>query len=98
MNTNPIKSPDEIIADLGDRIKQRRLAGGLTQKTLADKAGVSRRALVQLEGGTGSTLQTLARVLKAMDLDNNLSMLVPVPRVSPMSMLRDNRSRKRGVR
>ena len=98
MDTNPIKSPDEIIADLGDRIKQRRLASGLTQKTLADKAGVSRRALVQLEAGTGSTLQTLARVLKAMELDNNLSMLVPVPRVSPMSMLRDNRSRKRGVR
>lgn len=98
MDSTPIKSPDEIIADLGDRIKQRRLASGLTQKTLADKAGVSRRALVQLEAGTGSTLQTLARVLKAMELDNNLSMLVPVPRVSPMSMLRDNRSRKRGVR
>ncbi|WP_329832687.1 helix-turn-helix transcriptional regulator [Stenotrophomonas geniculata] len=98
MDGSPIKSPDEILADLGERIKQRRLASGLTQKTLADKAGVSRRAVIELEAGTGSTLQTLARVLKAMDLGDSLSTLVPVPRVSPMSMLREIRFRKRGVR
>lgn len=98
MDSSPIKSPDEILADLGERIKQRRLAGGLTQRTLADKAGVSRRAVIELEAGTGSTLQTLARVLKAMDLGDSLSALVPVPRVSPMSMLRESRGRKRGVR
>lgn len=98
MDSSPIKSPDEILADLGERIKQRRLAGGLTQRTLADKAGVSRRAVIELEAGTGSTLQTLARVLKAMDLGDSLSTLVPVPRVSPMAMLRESRGRKRGVR
>lgn len=98
MSNAPIQSPDEILADLGERIKQRRLAGGLTQKTLADKAGVSRRALIELEAGTGSTLQTLARVLKAMDLGGSLSMVVPVPRVSPMSMLQKTSRRKRGVR
>lgn len=98
MSNAPIQSPDEILADLGERIKQRRLAGGLTQRTLADKAGVSRRALIELEAGTGSTLQTLARVLKAMDLGSSLSMVVPVPRVSPMSMLQKTSSRKRGVR
>lgn len=98
MDSSPIKSPDEILADLGERIKQRRLAGGLTQRTLADKAGVSRRALIELEAGTGSSLQTLARVLKAMDLGDSLSTLVPVPRVSPMAMLRESRGRKRGVR
>ena len=98
MDSTAIQSPDEILADLGERIKQRRLAGGLTQRTLADKAGVSRRALIELEAGTGSTLQTLARVLKAMDLGGNLPMVVPVPRVSPMSMLRRTSGRKRGVR
>jgi len=98
MNTSPIKSPDELLSDLGERIKQSRLSVGLTQKTLADKAGVSRRAVIELEAGTGSTLQTLARVLKAMGLGDNLPMLVPVPRVSPMAMLRESRSRKRGIR
>lgn len=98
MDIMPVRSPDEILADLGGRIKQRRLAAGLTQKTLADKAGVSRRALIELEAGTGSSLQTLARVLKAMGLGESLSALVPVPRVSPMAMLRENRTRKRGIR
>lgn len=98
MDSTPIKTPDEILVDLGERIKQRRLSSGLTQKTLADKAGVSRRALIELEAGNGSTLQTLARVLKAMGLGDNLPLLVPVPRVSPMAMLQGNHGRKRGVR
>lgn len=98
MDKSPIQSPDEILADLGERLKQRRLADGLTQKTLADKAGVSRRALIELEAGTGSTLQTLVRVLKAMGLGGSLPLVVPVPRVSPMAMLQKTSSRKRGVR
>ena len=98
MDMSPIQSPDEILASLGERIKQRRLAAGLTQKTLADKAGVSRRALIELEAGSGSTLQTLVRVLKAMGLGDSMATLVPVPRISPMSMLQGPRIRKRGIR
>jgi transcriptional regulator with XRE-family HTH domain len=92
-----VKNPDELLADLGERLKQRRLAAGIKQETLADKAGVSRRAVIELEAGRGSTLQTLARVLKAMDLGDNLAALVPVPRVSPMAMLRQRRGRQRGI-
>ncbi|WP_260608078.1 helix-turn-helix transcriptional regulator [Xanthomonas cerealis] len=87
-----------MLADLGDRLKQRRLADGFKQVTLADKAGVSRRAIVDLEAGRGSSMETLVRVLKALGLEENLAALVPVPRISPMALTRSSRTPKRGVR
>ncbi|HYG06959.1 MAG TPA: helix-turn-helix domain-containing protein [Stenotrophomonas sp.] len=100
MENIPFRAPDEVIAELGDRLKQRRLADGFKQVTLADKAGVSRRAIVDLEAGRGSSLETLVRVLKALGLEENIAALVPVPRVSPMAMARASTSAtpKRGVR
>ena len=98
MNTNPIKSPEELLQEIGEKVKERRLHEGLTQATLADKAGVSRRSLIELEAGRGSQLETFVRVLKAMGLDDNLATTIPVPRVGPMSMLNSAKGRKRGYR
>ncbi|WP_312706748.1 MULTISPECIES: helix-turn-helix transcriptional regulator [Stenotrophomonas] len=83
----PVQSPEEIVQSLGRRIKARRLAANVSQATLADKAQISRRALIQLEGGHGSTLHTLASVMKALGLDHELLALAPAPTVSPMAML-----------
>ena len=56
---NTGKSPDEIAAGLGERLRALRLAADLTQAVVADKAGVSERSLRDLEAGQGSTVQTL---------------------------------------
>lgn len=88
-------SPSELVELLGSRIRDRRLAANVSQAKLADKAGISRRALIQLEAGRGSTLLTLACVLKALGLQDELIRLVPVPSVSPMAMLKLKELRKR---
>jgi transcriptional regulator with XRE-family HTH domain len=88
------KSPDEIATGLGERIRALRLAADLTQAVVADKAGVSERSLRDLEGGQGSTVQTLVRVLKALGADDVIDALVPRPAVSPLQLLK-NRSRQR---
>lgn len=96
MEMMPIQSPDEIVEALGQRIKARRLAANVSQAALADKAGISRRALVQLEGGQGSTLHTLVSVFKALGLEHQLTQLAPpVPLISPIAMLKAKRSRSR---
>ncbi|HHA2592432.1 helix-turn-helix domain-containing protein [Stenotrophomonas pavanii] len=95
MNHTPIQSPDEIAEDLGRRIRARRLSANISQAALADKAGISRRALVQLEGGQGSSIRTLICVLKALGLAEHLSRIAPVPSVSPMAMLKARQSRRR---
>lgn len=95
MESMPIQSPGEIVEALGQRVKARRLAANVSQAALADKAGISRRALVQLESGQGSTLHTLVSVFKALGLDHQLNQLAPTPRVSPMAMLKAKRTRSR---
>lgn len=98
MNGIALQSPDELVRDLGDRLRALRLSTGLTQASLADKAGISPRALRDLEAGRGSTLHTLVRVLKALGAEQNIDALVPQPRVSPMALLEQPRGRKRGFR
>lgn len=71
----PIQSPEEIAETLGKRIRARRLLANVSQVALADKAGISRRALVQLESGQGSTVHTLISILKALGLEQQLAYL-----------------------
>lgn len=95
MSHMQIQSPEEIAEALGKRIRARRLLANVSQAALADKAGISRRALVQLESGQGSTVHTLISTLKALGLEQQLTFLVPVPTVSPMAMLKAKRLRSR---
>ncbi|WP_295547347.1 helix-turn-helix transcriptional regulator [uncultured Stenotrophomonas sp.] len=95
MNVGPIQSPEEITEALGRRLRSKRLLANISQAALADKAGISRRALVQLEGGHGSTVHTLVCVLKALGLEEQLSAIAMSPTVSPMAMLKTKRLRRR---
>lgn len=93
------QTPEQLLAALGERIQRLRLQRELTQKTLADKAGISERALRVLEAGQGSSLSTFVRVMKAMGLADLLDAIAPEPTVSPMALLRAQRKeRQRGSR
>lgn len=46
---------------------------GLTQQELADQAGISRRALVAIEGGGDCSLSTLRRLMRVLNLELTLS-------------------------
>jgi transcriptional regulator with XRE-family HTH domain len=73
--------------DLGHRIRKLRLARNLDQRTTAERAGISLRALGKLENGRGSTLETLLRTLRALDYVKGIEMLAPEPTINPLSML-----------
>jgi ribosome-binding protein aMBF1 (putative translation factor) len=52
---------------LGCRVRELRLAAGLTQKQLADCVGTSQSAIARLElGGASPRLDTLARLSEAL--------------------------------
>lgn len=61
------KTPEEIQVELGSRLRRLRLDRNLDQISTAEKAGISEKALRNLESGHGSTVETLVRVLKALD-------------------------------
>lgn len=63
-------------SDLCEPVRKARVARGLSQKELADRAGIGKTALFDLEhGNPGVRLNTLLAVLHELDMD--LQLLLP---------------------
>lgn len=103
MNAHILATPDELQVRLGEQIRRLRLGLDLDQLTLAERAGVSEKALRNLEAGRGSNVATLLQVIQALDALDWLQALAPAASVSPMALLRQRPeprrvSRRRGKR
>lgn len=81
------KTPEELQAILGERLRRLRLSRNMDQRTTAAKAGISERALRNLESGSGSTVETLIRTLKAMDMLQGIETLAPEATIDPVALL-----------
>ncbi|WP_233808917.1 helix-turn-helix domain-containing protein [Paraburkholderia sp. HP33-1] len=77
---------DELGIDLGEKLKRLRLNKNLDQKTLAARAGVSVRALRNIEAGQGSTVKTLLSVVRALGRESWLDTVAPVATVNPLTL------------
>jgi transcriptional regulator with XRE-family HTH domain len=76
----------EMEFDLGAKLKRIRLNKNLDQKTLSVRAGVSVRALRNIEAGQGSTVRTLLSVVRALDRASWLQTVAPVATINPLTM------------
>jgi transcriptional regulator with XRE-family HTH domain len=72
-------------------MQQLRLSRNLDQGTVADKAGITRAALQNLEAGRGSSVETLVRILKALNYLEGIEILAPEPTVNPLVLLKTKR-------
>jgi transcriptional regulator with XRE-family HTH domain len=89
-------SEKAVLEELGRRIQTQRLNENLAQAEVASKAGVSRRALQNLESGRGCTLSLLIRVLRAMGKLGQLEAFLPEPGLSPIQLAKlKGRERRR---
>jgi transcriptional regulator with XRE-family HTH domain len=85
-------STQEFQELLGERIRAQRIREELTQDDLARRAGVSTSTVHHLERGTGGTVATLIKVLRALQATDWLDALGPTPStISPLQILRDQR-------
>ena len=71
------KSSEEIIKELGNKIKIYRIMKEISQQELADKTGISKRSISRLEQGESVQLDSLFVILIALDLGDNIELLVP---------------------
>lgn len=79
----------ELAREMGERFKNYRLRRRLEQTELAERAGVSDRTIRALEKGTGSSVETMLRVMKALGILEGLDALVPPePSVDPLMLLK----------
>lgn len=84
-----------ILAELGERLCRIRLKRNQTQAGLATEAGVSLNTVKRLEKGASVQLTNLVRILRALDLLENLATLVPDTAVSPIQQLRTGEKERR---
>ncbi len=67
------------VKDFGAYLRARRTQLGMDQATLAEKAGTSRKWLIEVENGKpGAALSLVLRTLRALDVVVDLSADVPV--------------------
>jgi transcriptional regulator with XRE-family HTH domain len=83
---------------MGRHLRARRIDAGLSRSELAARANVSVGALKTLEGGTGSSVTTLVKVLRGLGAQDWLDQLAPpAKRFNPLDLLaeRERQARRR---
>ena len=95
MGNITFQSIGELQSSLGEQLRSLRIAKNLDQRTTAEKAGLSEKALRNLEAGRGSTVESLLRVVRALDSLEGIEMLAPKPSVNPLALLRSKKARRR---
>lgn len=68
-----------ILKELGNRIKQFRIARNITQAELAKKCGISSSTEVRIENGEDSKISNYIKILTALGLAENFDLLIPEP-------------------
>ena len=81
-------SDDAILEKLGERLLQYRLNKNMTQAALAKEAGVSSRTINRVEHGQSTQLANFIRLLRSLDLSQNLDALIPEPASSPIQQMK----------
>lgn len=97
-NTNNTQPIARTIEELGIRLEAYRISRGIKQADLAARAGISRSTLMRLEAGTSGTIDSLVRVLQALDLTDRLRDLVPDAALSPLDPKSETGQRRLRVR
>jgi len=97
MNYN-ISINQDILIDLGKKLKQHRLNQNISSSELAEKSGVSLRTISGFERGEKNiSLLNLIELLRVLNLLNKLNELIPeLPTISPLQMIElEKKKRKR---
>ncbi|HTI06701.1 MAG TPA: helix-turn-helix transcriptional regulator [Gemmatimonadales bacterium] len=77
---------NDIAAQLGAQLRQLRLLQNIDQRALAARAGVAWNVIKRLEAGTGSTVESLIKVLRALGREDWLNTLAPAVSISPLQL------------
>ena len=100
MRLSGLMTDEAVLQELGRRITALRLQANLTQKDLAESAGVSKRTLERAEAGESSVqLTAFLRIVRALGALDRLEQFLPEVGPTPMELLkRKRRPRQRASR
>lgn len=87
-------SDPEVLVEFGTRIRLARIEKNLTQQMLADRSGLNRSTIRDLENGHSVNLFSLLQLFRSLELLERLDMLLPGRLQSPvLAKLQNERKR-----
>ena len=75
-----------ILQTLGERLREYRIRRNIQQAELAEMAGVNISTIVRMEKGCNIMIDSYIRVLRVLDMLDNLNEFIPEPPRSPLLM------------
>lgn len=73
-----------ILKEIAARLKEYRLRRNLQQKEVAENAGVSLDTVARFERGESIALEKFLRILRVLDMLENIEEFIPEPPLSPI--------------
>ncbi|MBQ2923907.1 MAG: helix-turn-helix transcriptional regulator [Tyzzerella sp.] len=89
------ESEQDIMKELGFRIKQYRISLNITQNGLADKCGISASTVVRIESGVDSIFSNYIKIMNGLGLTQNMDILIPEPQPDFKAMFENKAPRQR---
>ena len=87
---------NQILEELGERIRAIRLNQNLTQKQVSELVGKGPDEISRIESGKPMTMKSFLRILRALNQLENIEKAIQAPRVSPMKLFEaEEKKRKR---
>ncbi len=91
-------SDTAILEKVGARLKARRISMGIKQQDLAKESGVGISTITKIESGQSVAFSLLISVMRTLGLLENLDLLVPEQKPSPMELLKTQGKQVKRVR
>lgn len=84
MQINIFANDVQILLELGERLKLARIRAGMTQNQLAEQSGVAKSTVERAERGESIQIQSLIKLLRALNCIGGLETLLPNTEATPL--------------
>ena len=95
MKITYFSSTEEVLLEIGGRIKAARIEQSITQKELAEMTNLSQRTISNLETGKDISFSTVIDVLRTLGQLQRIELMLPEQTIRPSQIVRLNKYRKR---
>ncbi len=95
MEISSFASTQEVLKELGIRLKALRIAADITQEQMSERTGLSRRTISSLENGGDVSLSSLLEVMRVLDRLQALDVAIPKQTIRPSDMAVLGKKRER---
>ena len=95
MKIDLFKSDEQILRELGLRLRMARVRSGLTQAQLAENSGVAKTTVERAEKGESIQLLNVVKIFRSLNLLGSLEALLPSADRTPLEYLDEKTLPKR---